>query len=273
MKAIFPLLFVCITSPVFSQSFLLISEDETGKEKTEYKLHDPIVVRTDYTIDGVGEVDEEGKPKAQVNFLWRIPSTVKWLSPSKGVVYVWAPKGTYSMELWATGINWETRFFDQKQLFKEIKVGKEDPGPDPGPDPDPNPDPPAPDSKYGLIKFSYNLIAKLPSSDRIKQVTVVMPDGNSSRVSAVEGVAAAYNEAALLIEDGTIISSQNAINKVKELTKDMLGTDPGQWGPVFFTPLSTKFSELYNGGEIRNVEDFSVAFKEVRDGLVNFINK
>lgn len=80
-------------------------------------------------------------------YLWRVPAPAKRIVLDNGrTLHIWAPPGTYQVELTtiAIKIDWDSRKQDVQYAEHSATLKVSGQQPDPKPDPKPNPDPPPP---------------------------------------------------------------------------------------------------------------------------------
>jgi len=144
------------------------------------------------------------------------------------------------------------------------------PTPTPTPTPNPTPDPkPTPNERFGLATYAKNLLSMLTQQERNRQVSVVMPDGNTSQTTAAQAVGAVYYDIAGRIETNEIKQIDDIGPALSKSTRAVLeqGTGAGRWPDVVIIPLGARANQLYTDGKIRNLDDWAAALVEIYKGF------
>jgi hypothetical protein len=142
-----------------------------------------------------------------------------------------------------------SKFDASSSLLKAtVTIGK--PGPDPGPDPD------LPPGKYNLGKTTFNLVNSHVANDL-------------DRVKAAKALANSFSNIVKDIDDNKLSSPVEILKRsFEENNKELanVNVDPSKWDS-FFTELQKVLVQLYKEKKIVTSKDYSIAFKEIKDGL------
>jgi type IV secretory pathway VirB10-like protein len=141
--------------------------------------------------------------------------------------------------------------------------------------PTPVPPPPAPptptpvvvpDSQFGFVKIAYEEAKKITQKERDRPVTVTMPDGNTTEMSALRAVASNYYDVAARIKAKEIRRPQKAIDIARKRNREIIGNNTTGW-PQFFEAVGKKANADYTAGKIKNIKDWAIVFNEIYQGL------
>lgn len=137
----------------------------------------------------------------------------------------------------------------------EIVIGDGPPGPDPEPPVPPNPDPEPnfPEGKFGLTKFTYNLV---------KNVNLLPAE----RVRLCQALANSFTSIVKQIDDGKITDLKHGLVDAEASNAKALGDKSTAFKP-FGLALQKFLFEQYSKGTLRTAKDLGVAFLEVSTGL------
>lgn len=154
--------------------------------------------------------------------------------------------------VYAVAVDDQGRISDQKSVKIHVKGGE--PGPEPGPGPEPAPV--LPDGKYKLAAFAYNAAKSYVKND-------------NDRVKGAAALIKSLNGVVSRIAAGTIKDPETALAELEAANASSLrdaGVARATWD-AWGSALQKEWYPLYKNGQMKSLDDFVVAFKEIVTGL------